>query len=429
VLGYRAWPVILLGAFLVNLSTTYAVLSSLGIAAGNALEALAGAYLVKRFASGIHVFRRVADTFRFALCGAAATALAATVGTVNLVLSRLAEWPEFGPVWFTWWLGDLVGAIIVAPVLILLAAREHFSSRRMERIIFLAALMLVSFVVFGLDHLTLANRPIAFLLIPFLVWPALRFSQRETATGALLTSAIAVWGTLQGLGPFGHLPPAESLLFVQGFVGVIALTSLALGAAVVEAREAKEKLSHSYDTALEGWSRALEIRDKESEGHARRAADLTVRLARALGIGEKEVVRMRRGALLHNIGKISIPDGILFKPGPLTPYEEQIMRNHPVYAKELLHGTELEDVADIPYAHHEHWDGSGYPGGLQGTNIPLSARIFAVADAWDKLAYSRSPELKEGQILERLASLSGKQFDPDILRVFLKMMKKEHFLA
>lgn len=141
------------------------------------------------------------------------------------------------------------------------------------------------------------------------------------------------------------------------------------------------ELAVAYDTTLKGWVRALDLRHHETEGHTRRVTLMTVRLGRSLGLSEPELVHVRRGALLHDIGKTAIPDGILLKPGPLTPEEMEVMQRHPVYAYEFLSPIEfLAPALDIPYCHHERWDGTGYPRGLQGTEIPLTARIFAIVD-------------------------------------------------
>jgi putative nucleotidyltransferase with HDIG domain len=180
----------------------------------------------------------------------------------------------------------------------------------------------------------------------------------------------------------------------------------------------------AYDTTLEGWSRALDLRDKETEGHTQRVAELTVRLARAMGMSEEELIHVRRGAMLHDIGKMGIPDSILLKPGPLTDDEWAIMKKHPVYAYELLLPIAyLRPVLDIPYCHHEKWDGSGYSRGLKGEQIPLAARIFAVVDVWDALRSDRPyrPAWTDAQAREYIREQAGKHFDPKVVEVFLKL--------
>lgn len=182
-------------------------------------------------------------------------------------------------------------------------------------------------------------------------------------------------------------------------------------------------LTLAYDTTLEGWSRALDLRDKETEGHTQRVADLTLRLARARGIEDAELVHIRRGALLHDIGKMGIPDSILLKPGPLTDEEWVVMRKHPVYALELLSPIAyLRPALDIPYAHHEKWDGTGYPRGLTETQIPLAARIFAVVDVWDALTSDRPyrPAWSPEKALAYIRDQAGRHFDPAVVEVFLR---------
>lgn len=191
-----------------------------------------------------------------------------------------------------------------------------------------------------------------------------------------------------------------------------------------EVQRYNEELALAYDSTLEGWTAALDLRDKETEGHSRRVTDLSVRLARQMGISEDELENVRRGALLHDIGKMGIPDAILLKPGPLTDEEWQIMRMHPQYANELLSPIPfLRSTLDIPYYHHEKWDGSGYPMGLKGTEIPLTARIFAVIDVWDALRSDRPYRAawSEAKVYDYLQAESGKHFDPDVVKAFMEM--------
>ena len=185
------------------------------------------------------------------------------------------------------------------------------------------------------------------------------------------------------------------------------------------------ELGLAYETTLEGWSAALDLRDKETEGHTQRVTNLTLKLAEAMGLSERERVHMRRGALLHDIGKMGIPDRILLKPDQLTSDEWEIMRQHPIYAYNLLSPiTHLRPALDIPYCHHEKWDGTGYPRGLKNEAIPLSARIFAVADVWDALCSDRPyrPAWTRQKALEHVKSLSGIHFDPKVVDVFLQVV-------
>ena len=184
----------------------------------------------------------------------------------------------------------------------------------------------------------------------------------------------------------------------------------------------------AYDSTLQGWSNALELRERETAGHSRRVVNLTLEIARTSGVEGEALTNIERGALLHDIGKMGIPDNILLKPGPLTNDEWIIMRKHPVYAYNLLSNIDyLKPALDIPYSHHEWWDGSGYPQGLAGTEIPLAARIFTVVDIWDALSSDRPyrPAWSKEKISNYIKNLAGTQLDPKIVDVFFKIIGKE----
>ncbi len=185
------------------------------------------------------------------------------------------------------------------------------------------------------------------------------------------------------------------------------------------------ELMMAYDKTLEGWSAALDLRDEETEGHTQRVTEMTVKLAEKMGISKRDLVYVRRGALLHDIGKMGIPDHILLKPGKLTDEEWETMRKHPIYAYELLKPIEyLGPALDIPYCHHEKWDGSGYPRGLAGENIPLAARIFAIVDIYDALTSNRPYRAawSKEKTLEHIQSLSGSHLDPEVVKAFLNFI-------
>lgn len=194
-----------------------------------------------------------------------------------------------------------------------------------------------------------------------------------------------------------------------------------VGRDITDIRENEAKLVKAYDSTLEGWAMAVEMRDKTTEDHTWRVVALTEKLARILNVDEKEIVHIRRGAMLHDIGKIGIPDSILNKPGSLTEEERQTMQQHPERARHMLEQIEfLTPALDIPYSHHERWDGNGYPRGLKGAEIPLAARIFSVVDVWDALTNDR-PYHKawtEKDALTYLKEQSEKFFDAQIVDVF-----------
>jgi PAS domain S-box-containing protein len=184
------------------------------------------------------------------------------------------------------------------------------------------------------------------------------------------------------------------------------------------------ELALAYDSTLEGWSRALDMRDRETVGHTNRVTDKALELSRSLGMSDTELLHIRRGALLHDIGKLAIPDAILQKPGPLTDDEWKVMRLHPVYAHEWLSPISfLRHALDIPYCHHEKWDGSGYPQGLKEDHIPLSARVFAIVDVWDALMSDRPyrEAWPKAKVRDHIAGLSGTHFDPKIVEPFLSL--------
>ena len=186
-------------------------------------------------------------------------------------------------------------------------------------------------------------------------------------------------------------------------------------------QDSNTELSIAYDATLEGWAKALELRDRETVGHAHRVIEMTLRVADRIGIRSESLQHIRRGALLHDIGKMGIPDSILLKPGPLTPSEWEIMRQHPVHAYEMLKTIDyLQPALEIPYCHHEKWDGNGYPRGLKGKNIPISARIFAVVDVWDALTSDRPYRCAwpEHLALEYIHMESGRHFDPQVVNAF-----------
>ncbi|MFO7547156.1 MAG: PAS domain S-box protein [Trueperaceae bacterium] len=216
----------------------------------------------------------------------------------------------------------------------------------------------------------------------------------------------------------------EWLSFLEALAGQAAI-AVENSRLFADLERSNTELRLAYDATIEGWARALDLRDEETEGHSRRVTDLTVRLARALGVPETEIVHVRRGALLHDIGKLGVPDAILHKPGPLTDEEWAIMRTHPVLAVQMLSSIRyLQPALEIPHAHHEKWDGTGYPRGLVGEEIPMAARIFAVVDVYDALSSDRPYRgaWPHGKIVAYLRDQRGKHFDPVIAEALLEVV-------
>ncbi|MHB8049628.1 MAG: HD-GYP domain-containing protein [Coriobacteriia bacterium] len=228
------------------------------------------------------------------------------------------------------------------------------------------------------------------------------------------TRRIIAGGVLGGFG----------ILYLALFGVVYGASNRLISQASENARLAEE-IIFAYDETIAGWSRALDLRDEETEGHSARVTEMTVAVATAMGFPADELSDVRRGALLHDIGKMGVPDAILLKPGPLDDVEWEIMRKHPGYAKRMLEGIGyLRRALEIPYAHHERWDGTGYPQGLRGEAIPLPARIFALADVWDALSNDRP--YRNAWPVERIREMfleeSGKHFDPAVVQVFLSVI-------
>lgn len=266
ILGYRVWPGILVGAFLANITTAGSVFTSLGIAAGNTLEGIVGTYLVTRFAGGRNAFSRPTNIFKFTfLAGMLATAVSATLGVTVLSLGGFAKWADYSSIWLTWWLGDAVGAVLVAPFLLLWISNWRVRWNPVRLLEFsglLAALYLTGRIVFGgLLPLGAKNYPLEYLCIPLLIWAAFRFGRREAATATLALAATAIWGTLQGFGPFVTSTKNESLLILQLFLAILAVTGLVLAAAVAE----RKRVAERFGLAVESAPNAMVMIDRQGK--------------------------------------------------------------------------------------------------------------------------------------------------------------------
>jgi HD-GYP domain-containing protein (c-di-GMP phosphodiesterase class II) len=243
------------------------------------------------------------------------------------------------------------------------------------------------------------------------------------ATAPLIANGV-VLGVLEVAQRSAREPDAEWLSFLTTLAGQAAIAVDYLRA-LDDLELANDALVAAYDATLEGWAHALDLRDQDTAGHCERVTSLTVQLAEIWGLPEEEVTQIRRGALLHDIGKLGVPDSILLKPGRLTDEERQVMELHPVYAYEWLSPIAfLAPALDIPYAHHEKWDGTGYPRGLRGDEIPLAARLFAVVDVWDALTSDRPYRAAwtPDQALAYLEARAGSHFDPLVVRAFRSLV-------
>src|SRR5436309_6989549 len=247
VLGYRAWPAIFVGAFLVNVTTVGNVATSLAIASGNTLEAICGAWLINRLAGGTTVFDRPQGVVKFALAAVVSTVISPAVGVTSLALGGFADWANFGAICQTWWLGDATGDLLIAPLIILwsIASKRRWNRREaVEAGILLLLLIVLSEAVFcGWLTISARNYPFPFVIFgPIVIWTAFRFAQRETATGIFILSAFAIWGTMHGFGPFVRETENQSLLALQSWTAVLNITAMTLSAAMAERRGAEEAL-------------------------------------------------------------------------------------------------------------------------------------------------------------------------------------------
>jgi diguanylate cyclase (GGDEF)-like protein len=284
-LGYRVWPAILAGAFLVNLTTAGSVATSIGIAAGNTLEGVVGCYLVSRFANGHRAFEKAQDIFKFTFfAGMVSTTVSPTVGVTTLALGGFADWEMYRSMWCTWWLGDAVGAVVVAPLVLLWweNPRWNWNRKQIIELIFLfLGLFFTGWVVFGgRFHSGQKNYPMEYLCVPFLVWAAFRFGRRKAATAIFCLAAVATWGTLHGFGPFARDSQNTSLLLLQSFMGIMAITTLTLAAEISQHKRAEEYVRQLAVTdpltGVANYRRLLDTLDSEIKRYGRTGRSFAV---------------------------------------------------------------------------------------------------------------------------------------------------------
>ena len=241
---------------------------------------------------------------------------------------------------------------------------------------------------------------------------------------------LIVQGGLEGMLELSHPRPVDRDSEWHEYLNTLAAqTAIALNSRrlYLDLEHSNTSLVQAYDATIEGWAKALDLKDHETEGHSRRVTELTVRLAVEMGMSGNDLVHVRRGALLHDIGKMGVPDTILLKEGKLSDEEWHTMRSHTTHGFELLSSISfLHKAIDIPYCHHEKWDGSGYPRGLSGERIPLAARIFAVVDVYDALTSDRPyrPAWTREDAMTHIGEQAGKHFDPDVVAAFMKLMSR-----
>ena len=224
---------------------------------------------------------------------------------------------------------------------------------------------------------------------------------------------------------FDSITPIAILLIIASVVVWAIVQNIE--ASLQRVRDSEVELRQNYEATLEAWAKVLEYRDRETEDHSRRLVELSNQLGRAAGCSEEQLLYLRRGALMHDIGKLAVPDEILLKPAALTDEEREAIQKHPIYAKQMLSGIKfLEPAIDVAYSHHERWDGKGYPQGLRGEQIPLLARIFAIVDTWDAL---NSPRIyrqawAKSDIITYIKENAGIRFDPQLVNIFVQIAEE-----
>jgi len=275
----------------------------------------------------------------------------------------------------------------------------------------------------ALDQRIMQISDLDHLQTSFLQSPEIRKEGFVSYLGVPLIAKGNIIGVLEIYHRQRLFPDSEWMEFLETLAGqaAIAIDNINL---FNDLQYSNRELVQAYDATIEGWAQALELRDMETEGHSRRVVELTLKLAREMGVEKKQLIHIRRGALLHDIGKMGVPDAILQKPGKLNEAEWKIMREHPVFAYKWLAPIEfLKPALDIPYCHHERWDGSGYPRGLSKNEIPLSARIFSVVDVWDAMTSDRfyRKRLPKNEVAEYLKSQAGILFDEQVIKAFFSL--------
>jgi diguanylate cyclase (GGDEF)-like protein len=319
VFGLRVWPGAFLGAFFANITTAGSVLTSIGVATGNTLEGVVGCYLVRRFARGQQAFERAQDVFKFAfLAGMVSTTISATLGVTTLSLGGFADWTVYGPMWRTWWLGDGVGAVLVTPLVLLWRENPHLNWTReqiIELTLLFAGLFFTTWIVFGERfHSEVKNYPLEYICFPFLIWAAFRFGRRKAVTATCVLTGIATWGTLHGFGPFSREARNTSLLLVQSFVGIVAVTSLALAAEISEHKRADARVQQLVVTdpltGLANYRRLFDALESEIKRYGRTGRSFAILLLDLDGlkkindmhghlVGSRALCRLAEGLRAH----------------------------------------------------------------------------------------------------------------------------------
>jgi hypothetical protein len=331
--------------------------------------------------------------------------LLATLVTVNYISWTNTHHPELLFNLFN----DVLGLCMFAVIYIM--NERHLTHA--ASLLYLCGTFYISFTAYPILH---ADQLLFYLTLPTLI--ASLITRKE---GSIMVAVLAILSSL--LYKLEYFPKESYSYFSALCLLMIGLVATRV---TMILDQILEQMSQAYDKTIEGWSRALEMRNQETEGHSTRVVDMTLKLAKFMHVDRRIIPHIRRGVLLHDIGKIAVPDTILCKTGPLTSAEFEVMHKHPEFAYDMLKDISyLSAAVKIPYCHHEKWDGSGYPRGLKGKEIPLEARIFSVVDVWDAMRSDRSyrKAIPENQVVEYLRCEKGRSFDPEVINAFFRLMR------
>lgn len=440
--GSKALPAMWLGCFFSGIgyntpavSASLAFADILGIWIGNTLMACA---------SGPgRIFERTQRVVAFLFLGALSTAIFSSWAAVTS-LSLLADMPFFDAPQAFWifLLSDLTSVIVIAPAVVAwchYGLLKRFSNNMIEMLALIILVVFTGWVLYGHTFsLMLSKYPLVFIFTPIQIWAAFRMGHRGLLNLILLSTGMAIWGTLAGRGPFSGQPFPQNILLVQAYALVMNATTILIHVIVYERRVAMKSLMFNQDSTMQALASLAETRDQETGDHIIRTQHYVRILAEELRLvpsyhrqlAKETVDLLFKTSALHDIGKVGVPDAILLKPGKLTPEEFDVIKEHTVLGYNSLKRANerlgeaspfLDMAAEIALCHHEKWDGTGYPNGLQGEKIPISGRIMALADVYDALVSARvyKKPMSHDMALDIILEGRGAHFDPVVVDAFL----------
>lgn len=457
IFGAPMLPVLFLAEFASAISQ-YQYAPGVGVAVTNVVAMYAGVAIVKYFQAPEKLYTSTRNVMLFVFGGCVVLSVLSMLGGVGvLVMSGAISLQSAFSEWVNWVLRAYTGCIIAAPLVIAWLELDlaHFGKTRpVESAVFILGMSVVGGLVFGQKYSAMyAYYPLAFVFAPFLIWAAFRLGRRETLFVIFLNGCIAFFSTVHGAGPFGMLEFSESIVLMQLYLAVMTATTLVLSAVVSERHVAMAKVKKAQDMTILSLVALAKPRIMENEGHLLRtqyflkalAGELVRHPAYKKRLNSEQIDLMFKSAPLHDIGKVGVSQDILRKLDRLSPEEFEEAQRHVKYGREALGGFSnrlgrnsfLSMADEIIESHHERWDGRGYPKGLKGVEIPLSGRLMAVADAYDRVLYYGGSHCsgegeREAGVTEQSISRAkdtiiqgGRtQFDPDIVKAFMQCEKE-----